>query len=138
MSLRPAAGETGVSWRVEAVTQMQLVELRFAGSVSEAELQRAVQESVSLAQRLGYRRFLADCRNMTSRHSPALLFQLASEVRSGPVGDTAREAVLIPDSPEALSSVRFWETTALNRGLVVRLFVECAEAMAWLMQEGGA
>lgn len=132
-----AAVETDVPWRIETMPEGRRVELRFVGWVSENELGCAVRESIAAAQTLGYRRFLVDCAQMTSHHSPAMLFQLANEVRSTPVGDTAREAVLVPSSPQALSSVRFWETTACNRGLVVRLFVDREAAIGWLMEGDG-
>lgn len=137
MTTESAAVRLGAPWRIEAVGDGRRIELRLVGGVSESELGCAVRESITVADALGYRRFLVDCSEMTSPHSPAMLFQLANEVRQMPVGDRAREAILVPNSPEALASVRFWETTASNRGLVVRLFADRGSAIGWLMEGAG-
>lgn len=128
----------GAPWCIEAVADGRRIESRLVGGVSEDELGCAVREWITAADVLGYRLFLVDCSELTSHHSPAMLFQLATEVRQMPVGDRAREAILVPNSPEALASARIWETTASNPGLVVRLFVDRAAAIGWLMEGAGS
>jgi len=49
-----------------------------------------------------------------------------------------REAIIAAQDPEAREMLRFWETTCLNRGLLVQLFADREQAIDWLHSRAGA
>ena len=50
----------------------------------------------------------------------------------------SRLAVVIPADPSKAESARFAETVAVNRGILMRIFLDREEALEWLRKGSGA
>jgi hypothetical protein len=42
---------------------------------------------------------------------------------------------VLPVQPDVIEKVAFWETACINRGILVRIFADCQDALNWLIQE---
>lgn len=114
------------------LTNERLVEVVFRGQVSEAELRRAVDDTISLAANHQTCLCLADCLGLGGGHSFTDLYDLVALLEARKLGPQFREAILLPANPAAAEQVRFYETACFNRGINVRIFSDRAEAIAWL------
>ncbi len=120
-------------WKVSVHSDPAVIETRYAGAISPSELQDAVRETLELAKAHASHRFLSDCEDLIGGHSVFDLYFLADALQQSGITRTVREAVLLPGLPEPEANVRFWETTARNRGIDAQLFVDRASALAWLL-----
>ncbi len=123
-----------MGWHVVPHTHRKVVETVYAGHMSAADLEAAVRASLAAASGLATGLLLSDCTGLTGGHSSADLYFLAKTVRDLPGSTTMREAVLMPTLPAQRTEVLFWENTATNRGLVVRLFADRQAAFDWLAE----
>lgn len=120
-------------WQVSVHSDPVVIETRYAGAISPSDLQNAVRETLALAKTHASQRFLSDCGDLIGGHSVFDLYFLADALQQSGLPHPVREAVLLPGLPEPEANVRFWETTARNRGIDARLFVDRASALAWLL-----
>ena len=124
--------------RVTYLADIQVVETVYDGDLPPAALAALVKETIEKASEFQAAKFLADCRSMKMGHSVFDLYYLASLVESSVLNRSEfREAVLYPTDLLAGENVRFWETTALNRGLTVKIFTDRETSLQWLAGEKG-
>jgi hypothetical protein len=123
-----------MGWSVIPHAEIGVVETIYTGLMSIADLEAAVKETLSVASRLGTSLLLSDCTGLIGGHSSADLYFLAKAIRELPGSATIREAMLLPALPQQQKEAMFWETTATNRGLVVRLFADRQAALNWLAE----
>lgn len=83
-----------------------------------------------LANESGHLRFLLDVRGVGPRASIPEVFEYVVR-HYPPRPDNRRTATL--DLPENMVSARFFEHLMQNKGQMYRLFLDEAEAVAWLM-----
>lgn len=83
-----------------------------------------------LASESGHLRFLLDVRGVGPRASIPEVFEYVVR-HYPPRPDNRRTATL--DLPENMVSARFFEHLMQNKGQMYRLFLDEAEAVAWLM-----
>ncbi len=111
-----------MAWQVKIPETPPIIETLYTGRMTAAELTHAVTETLAAVRDHGRTRLLAD------------LYFVGEMVQKAGLGSAGlREAVLLPVLPEAADNARFWETTASNRGMVVRLFDDRGKALAWLL-----
>jgi len=127
-------GKSRMTWQVIVHSEPCIVETRYLGSLTPNELEEAARETIRMGIECGSSLFLGDCSRLSGGHSPMDLYLLANIVQDSPMGRTAKEAILLPARASAQSEVRFWETTARNRGLDIRIFGDRSSALAWLAE----
>jgi hypothetical protein len=120
-------------WKVTVHPELPVVETRYEGVLTQAELSDAIRETLAQGRVNNTALFLGDCTALAGGHSAVDLYFLADAVVASGVSHTLKEALLLPELPGSAENVRFWETTCYNRGFRVRIFQERAQALAWLM-----
>ena len=121
-------------WRVSLFGKLPIVETVYAGALNANDLSDAVRETLSVAVTHQITRLLGDCTQLDGGHTIVDLYSLANAI-PGMGGDyNLKEAVLLPLNPNADEKVRFWETTCVNRGFMVKVFGDRDDAIAWLME----
>jgi hypothetical protein len=123
-------------WEVSLHAEAGYIETVYAGELMPADLLAAVNETLQLVNTTGLYRLLGDCSQLLGGHSPADLFYLAEALQRHHCGRQFREAVLLPRRSAAQPDARFWEDTATNHGMDVRLFDDRDTALAWLLAPG--
>lgn len=99
---------------------------------SDDSLEEVVQYGMAIiqaAQASGCRRVLCDELELIYRLGTIDTFS-AAETISHHAPRVGRVAIVC--KPQQLSDAEFWETVAVNRGLMVRVFPALSEAEAWL------
>lgn len=109
-----------------------ILETVYQGMVNPAELESAVKATLTEATREPLRRFLGDCTALDGGHSLGDLYAIVSRLERSPRPPGMREAILAPYRESMAKEVRAYETMCLNRGIVVKVFLDRAEALAWL------
>lgn len=127
-----------MSWRSTLNAQSKHVELVIEGAISRDELMAACDRTCELALEQDTPLVLADCSMMRGGHNILDLYQLAKQLIEKPHAREMREAIIAAQDPEAREMLRFWETTCLNRGLLVQLFEDREQAIDWLHSRAGA
>lgn len=120
-------------WTVERLPELNVIETRYVGKLTNAELLAAASETLMTARLFACHRLLADCLQLEGGHSLADLFHLASRIEMENADlRLVREAVLLPRGKPSEGLVTFWKTTTDNRGIIVELFEDRNAALAWL------
>lgn len=109
-----------------------IVEARFFGSNSRAEIEQAFAECLALALETDTWSLLADCSDLVYAAPISDLKDLVDALAALGVTDRFREALVQPTDVTAAVSVGFWEVAGKNRGLAMEMFRTRADAIAWL------
>lgn len=109
-----------------------ILETVYEGMVSPVELEAAVNATLADAVRHPVLRFLADCTTLRGGHSLGDLYAIVSRLERTDRPPRMREAILAPHQVGMAQEVRAYETMCLNRGIVVKVFQDRAEALDWL------
>jgi len=120
-------------WQVIVHKELSIIETVYSGLLSPDELKAAVCETGKMAHLYGTGLLLGDCSALVGGHSVVDLYYLADAVRENEMSFTLKEAVILPELPESKEFAEFWETTSVNRGLLVRLFKDRKSAIDWLV-----
>jgi hypothetical protein len=119
-------------WNVQLSQDREYIGIRYYGTVTSDELTEALIAASTLAHSTKEYRFFADCSEMTGGHSIVDLYDLIRKYETNGISRIMREAVLLPQTPEAVPEVQFYETASFNNGYNVKLFSVREEALAWL------
>ncbi len=119
-----------MSFRIEVDTENQLVRIRHEGEMSPEEMYKGRSEVGALLKHHGYRRMLVDTREIEEGPDTLSAFELSSSHRQD-LSLQVRLAILV--TPLLEPNARFSENVANNRGFQVRVFLDEAAAIAWLM-----
>jgi hypothetical protein len=111
------------------------VEARFSGKFNADELSAAIHEIMQFALAHNVFHLLADCTALAGGHSLFDLFGMVDILLESGHAHKIREAIVLPVQPEAVEKVAFWETACINRGIRVRVFADCQDALNWLISE---
>ena len=112
-----------------------IVEARFFGHVTTADVTEAFTKCVLAGVRLDTWRLLADCTDLLWTPTITDLKDLVDALSALGVTERFREALVQPSDVTAAVSVGFWETAGANRGLAIRSFRERVAAIDWLESE---
>lgn len=132
----PAAipNDACVPWEIAPDSGDGYLVVTFAGTLTPDELGAAVRATLAEMTRRGCFTLLADCTALAGGHSIVDLYYLVDVVVATGFAHKIKEAVVTSDLTDPPENVRFWETTARNRGIEVRAFTERAAAIAWLRE----
>lgn len=122
-------------WNVSLDPNYPIVELSYSGLLTALELEDSAKALLGLASSHHRRLILADCTSLEGGHSVVDLYFLARSIAYEGVGFSVKEAAILPINAHAAGLARFWETTAINRGLRVQCFASRAEAVNWLLKD---
>jgi hypothetical protein len=121
-----------MAWTARYLDDLGVVETVYSGLLSAADLRDAALATLTLGRERGTYRFLGNCRDLLGGCSIVDLYSLAERVTSFNRSAEFREALVLPDLEAPAQDVRFWETTCVNRGLLVRVFATRDSAIEWL------
>jgi len=100
--------------------------------MSSVPLRGLAESILDLARLHSTKSVLVDCGGLEQPHSLIDLFILARSLGFSDEAKSMRAAILLPRLYDVGTTVRFWATTARNRGLNCQLFATMTEAKAWL------
>lgn len=106
------------------------VEVTADGSLSRTEAEAMWADAVAGCAEQDCWRMLFDAHAVTDGPDQVALFHLGE--RSERLPRSLMMAVLGPDDAAGRRMAAFWETTATNRGMLVRRFNDRDDALAWL------
>jgi len=121
-----------MAFSIAYVEEVGVVEMVFRGTVTPADVDAAMTEAGTVGAENLSNRFLVDSREMPAGGSAFDVLALAELLAALPPGVIEREAVLLSDDAAAADQMEFFETACRNRGLDVRVFHDCDEALGWL------
>lgn len=114
--------------------EINIIETVYSGTLTLNELNQHVREIMELAQKHQVTRFLADCTGIMQGGSSLDIYDLAKMIEDVPEVHRMKEAILLPVQPDSAGDMKFFETTAKNRGLNVQVFANRENAIQWLCQ----
>ena len=113
--------------------EIDAVVITYSGHAPAAMVQSAIQAAYQLAVEKGSKRFLVDCSKMEPGGGSILdIYDLARMFEQFPEIRKYKDAIILPPIPEGAEDLKFFETTARNRGFNVRVFTERQAALDWL------
>ena len=121
-------------WKITFDEQTRVVETTYTGAIGPAELGEVALATIAAGRAHAAKLYLGDC--LTLKHAVTLfnIYDLINFYDSLSLERDMREAILLPLAPAAGDALKFYETTAKNRGYNVRVFNNRAEALVWLLE----
>jgi hypothetical protein len=119
-------------WKIELSPDKKIIETLYAGILTPSDLSDAVIGTWEYSRLNNIYNLLSDCTRLEGGHSVVDLYGLIDLLADMPKIYKIREAILVPQLPDSLENVRFWETACYNRGVTVKLFTDRQEAVDWL------
>ncbi len=115
--------------------ELDTVIITYSGPVPLTAVQEAIQIAYDMAVEHQCKRFLVDCLKMKPGGGSTLdIYELARMFEQFPDMCSYKDAILLPPIPESVEDLKFFETTARNRGFNVRVFSDRQAAIDWLME----
>lgn len=123
-----------MAYSIKVNMEIPAIEATFSGIVSLDEVQTAFKEKLDLSYKHQVRLFLADCTHLSGGGSILNSYEFAKQIAETPNVHRLKEAFILPIQNEAADSIRFFETTARNRGLNILVFPSREAAIQWLVE----
>jgi hypothetical protein len=120
-------------WSVTVLPDHPILVISYSGALTSADFTEAFHASGQKAMEHRVVRFLADCTELGGGYSVFDLFFLVDMIEATGVPPDFREALLLPTTPGQIGNAKFYEDACMNRGILVKLFTDRDEALAWLM-----
>jgi hypothetical protein len=120
-------------WSVMYNPELHIIEIVYTGIITLDDIKEEIDASMALGKKEDTNKFLTDARDIDLKasvfdmHSIPRLFAAKNAERLG------KEAVLLPESPEAQDAIYFYETVCKNAGWRIKVFSEREEAIDWLI-----
>ena len=111
-----------------------IVEIEYVGFVSKEDLMYALVRYGEFFNDFGSRKILANCIAMTGGHGVEDLEEKFSQYTEYKMHEGAVEAIVVPQDPSLRHLIDFAELSALNAGIIVKLFADRDSAVKWLME----
>lgn len=123
-----------MSWRVVHLKSRNVIKTEYSGTLSIPEIKKAIEKSFGLGKKNNIMHYLWDCTGMNNNQPYSVLdtYKLGEFFEIIDIDKSIKEAIVMPDSPELIDCLRFFETTTLNRGYNIKVFMNEEEAMEWL------
>ncbi len=123
-----------MSIKVNFVSELNLVQSIFDNKVTINEIKKATVDALTLALEQQCKRFLVDCSKLSHGGSVVEIYSIAEFYGELKVALDLRQAVILPDEKRLENDLRFYETTARNRGYDTMVFDDRNKAIAWLSE----
>src|SRR5512140_250629 len=124
--------------RIEIHSDPSYVEAIYTAPLADGEMGAAAGEVIALARKHGTSLRLADCTALGDSLSMLDLCEFAAGLAEDPADLSIRDAVVLPRLPFWDEALRLWESSCLERGLIVSTFFDRPTALAWLLETSGA
>ena len=125
-----------MQWKIEPIRDGKILRVTSAGTLTLDDRVEMVKQLLAEAERLGgVRAFLVDHRGVTVGLSTLDIYYMP-EINRG-LGLKGNERAAILYTPQQADDARFYEARARNSGFNHRVFLDEAEAVAWLEQADG-
>ncbi len=111
----------------------QIVETVYQGLLTSDELMEAAMASLKVAEQHQTTRFLGDCTTLDPGGSLFDIYDLVQFYENIPFARFSKEAILLPQIPQAVEDMQFYELVSQNRGFEVRIFADRQVALDWLL-----
>jgi hypothetical protein len=123
-----------MTWHLQFRQTGGLIETIYSGTISPPELEASVLATLALSAEKKASRFLVDGRAMQGGHTMMDLYAQMETVLKHSFAEPPHEAiVLAPEAPaEVAENIEFWAAALRLRGYDVQIFIERAQALAWL------
>ena len=120
-------------WKIEYDEQTRVVETTYAGALVPEEIRAAALATITTGREHKTNLYLGDC--LTLEHAGSLfnVYDLVKFLEALNLELIIKEAILLPLSSAACEDLKFYETTARNRGYNVRVFNNRDDAVRWLL-----
>jgi len=119
-------------WKVEFNGDHKIIEIKYSGIVTPAELKDAFAAVVVMTKKHNTLLYLADCSEMIGGHSVLDLYALISLFETYDLSRNLKEALVLPNLKSSIEDVKFYETACLNRSYYVKIFSNVHDAVLWL------
>ncbi len=120
---------------ISYIEEINTIVITYSGQAPPAEVQEAIRMAYQMAVEHHSKRFLVDCSKMESGGGSVLdIYELAGMFEQFPDIRKYRDAILLPQGEAGADDLRFFETTARNRGFNVCVFTDRQAALDWLME----
>lgn len=124
-----------MSFKAKYNKHLNLIESTYKGIIKGEELMQQVLSNIDLAKKNNTHKFLTDCRELSPNINVIDSYKLVKLYEKLEGASNMKEAILIPDIPEAARAIEFYETVSLNRGFQVKAFTDRDEALSWLLSD---
>ncbi|NTW48295.1 MAG: hypothetical protein HGB19_00905 [Chlorobiales bacterium] len=114
--------------------EINVIETVYSGNTTLTEIQEALKEILELSHKHQVTRFLADCTHLENGTSILDSYEFAKVVEKIPNIHLLKEAFILPLVKETIEGIKFFETTARNRGINILVFSHREDAIKWLME----
>lgn len=124
-----------MAYQIRFLEMEQIVETVYHGMLDLNELIEAATASLNEAEKHRATRFLGDCTALDASGSLFDVYDLVRfyETLSVTYSRSLKEAILLPQIPQAAENLSFYELVTRNRGFDVRIFSERQAALDWLL-----
>jgi len=122
-------GESNMSFSIDYDQRHDCLLGAFEGDLNKQEVKAYVQEVVHRAKENNCKRFLNDLQIANISLSIADLYETPAMVLQEEFDRTWKRAVVVKEGSDKTD---FYETTASNRGISIKVFTHKNEALAWL------
>jgi hypothetical protein len=116
------------------VLESGVLEIVHRGEMTMPEAIASRDEAGAMMKKLGLRLVLADVSRTLYNESTIDLFEFnASHYKVFPPGSALASVIPSDPDPGKAASAQFAETVALNRGIIMQIFLNYDQAMNWLL-----
>lgn len=117
--------------QMKLIPGKDILRLQESGNLDFNHAQKMIKEICSLENLPKEYVILLDARNAHARLSSTEIWYIAAELDKHRRAFQRWNAILV--SPDEFDAAEFFETCALNRGLMVRAFTDFERAINWLL-----
>jgi hypothetical protein len=127
-----------MAYELDYNDSLRILDVEFHGSVSGPELHEATSRAIELLKIHGILDVLIDLTNMELPPPISDIYAMpAEQYREENLSHCVRIALIQPQSLTGKEAAQFYENACVNRGWVVKSFLDRDEAVKWLMDIGG-
>ena len=119
-------------WKISIIKSEDLVSVKTSGVFNYEEIRQMTSETFNAATENGIGKILTDQRDMEPQISTVNIYILPREVLEEITHRPLRVALVYREDSTAKDDFIFFETTAQNAGMAVKLFTDPEEARFWL------
>jgi len=123
-------------FEVKLLSELSAIEIRLWDRLTAEELRSAASSVMESAERTGFRRALADCRDYLGGPGLGEVYFLTRDVTNRPASVRGPEAFVAPTDDYARADVQFYVEAARSLGTRAELFPTREEAIEWLIATG--
>lgn len=113
-------------------TEINAIEIVYSGRITIDDIRETFKKAVELSYQHRVTAGLIDCLYLHPIRSIINIYDLAAEIEKIPNIRMLKGGIILPVSQQSAEELKFFETTARNRGLNVRVFPDRDDTIKWL------